>query len=352
MTIEAMISGIAPASQRAMDEARRQLDGKTKPRKSLGRLEDIAVQMAGACNASCPSLDSSMLVVMAADHGVTSNRVSAYPSSVTNSMMGVFMRKKAAINVLAKQHRIPVMVVNMGIAQPCTITPSASFRESPIAYGTQDFSQTSAMTKHQCLQAISTGRDLANRLYHDGVKLVGMGDMGIGNTTCASALACALLGESPQTMTGYGTGLNEEEHQNKIAVIEKALSLHKKQVHPYDTLVALGGFEIAGLCGLTLGCAAHRIPIVMDGFPTTVAALCASMMVPNVHDYLVAGHLSEEPGHRIVLKAMKHEPLLHLSMRLGEGSGAVLAMPLVMASVAILKHMGSFEEEFVHDAGR
>jgi nicotinate-nucleotide--dimethylbenzimidazole phosphoribosyltransferase len=331
------------------ERTQRKLDFKTKPRRSLGRLEDLACQYAAIAGTESPALPRKALVVMAADHGVVAQGVSAYPQEVTAQMLLNFARGGAAINVLARHADARVVVVDMGVREAVHAPGIESMR---IAAGTGDFSVGPAMTPAQAEAALSCGIELAWRLHDDGINVLGLGDMGIGNTTVSSALTSALTGVAIEEVTGLGTGISEDVRQHKIAVIRRALELHKPQRdQPLAVLAALGGFEIAGLAGLVLGAASRHMAVVLDGFIASVAALVAVRLAPNALGYLVASHRSVEAGHRVVLRELKATPLFDLDMRLGEGTGAALAMSLLDAAVKVLNEMATFETAGVTDAG-
>jgi nicotinate-nucleotide--dimethylbenzimidazole phosphoribosyltransferase len=348
LSAETGASIVAPDST-VFERTQQRLDFKTKPRRSLGRLEDLACQYAAIVGSDAPALPRKAIVVMAADHGVVAQGVSAYPQEVTAQMLLNFASGGAAINVLARHADARVVVVDMGVRLPLQATGIESMRVGP---GTGDFSVGAAMTLAQAETALRSGIELAERLHRDGINVVGLGDMGIGNTTVSSALTSALTGVAVEEVTGLGTGISEDVRQHKIAVIRRALALHKPdRDQPLAVLAALGGFEIAGLAGLVLGAASRRMAVVLDGFIASVAALVAVRLAPNALGYLIASHRSVEAGHRVVLRELKATPLLDLDMRLGEGTGAALAMSLLDASVKVLNEMATFETAGVTDAG-
>jgi nicotinate-nucleotide--dimethylbenzimidazole phosphoribosyltransferase len=343
-------SRIVPPDRAIAAATQRILDDKTKPRRSLGRLEDVACQIAAIRGTTSPSQPAKAIVVMGADHGVVEEGVSAYPQEVTAQMLLNFARGGAAINVLARQAGARVVVVDMGVTQP--LPPDLGIRTTRIGPGTHNFARGPAMTRDEAARAIETGAMVAAELAADGITLLGIGEMGIGNTTASSALVAAFTGSSPDEVTGRGTGIDDAGLRRKIDVIKQALAIN--QPDPADalgTLAKLGGFEIAGLCGVVLGAAVARIPVVMDGFIASTAALCATRLAPHAADYLIASHRSVEAGHRMVLAALGTKPLLDLDLRLGEGTGAALAMNLVDASLRILADMATFASAGVSDAG-
>jgi nicotinate-nucleotide--dimethylbenzimidazole phosphoribosyltransferase len=322
----------------AAREAQRLLDDKTKPRRSLGRLEDLACQLAGSRGTPAPPLPTKALVVMAADHGVTDEGVSAYPAEVTGQMLLNFAHGGAAINVLCRQVGARLVVVDMGTR---TAVEAPGVLDRRIGPGTRNFTTGPAMTREQAVAALEAGITVAAGLADDGVDLVGLGDMGIGNTTAASALTAAFTGLDPQEVTGRGTGVDDAGWTRKVEAIRRALAANPGR-EPLDVAAGLGGFEILGLAGVVLGAAARRVPVVVDGFITAAAALVAVRLAPAAAAYLIASHRSVEVGHRALLGALQTKPLLDLDLRLGEGSGAALAMPLVEASLRILHEMATF----------
>jgi nicotinate-nucleotide--dimethylbenzimidazole phosphoribosyltransferase len=333
------------------DETQRLLDAKTKPPGSLGRLEELARRYAAIRGDASAAPARKALVVMGADHGVAEELVSAYPQEVTAQMLLNFARGGAAINVLARQAGARVVVVDMGVKSALPALPE--IRSERVAAGTQNFTRAPAMTRAQALQALEAGILIAGELADSGVTLLGIGDMGIGNTTASSALAAAFTGAPPEEVVGRGTGVDEQGLRRKIDVVRRALALHHPD--PADgvgTLAQLGGFEIAGLAGVVLGAVAARVPVVVDGFICGAAALAATRIAPIAAASLFAAHRSVEAGHRAVLKAIGQHPLLDLDLRLGEGTGAVLAMNLVDAALAIVREMATFASAGVSDRAR
>jgi nicotinate-nucleotide--dimethylbenzimidazole phosphoribosyltransferase len=321
---------IEPLDAAAMDAASAELDRKTKPRGSLGRLEELAVQLAGI-GVTEPRF---AIVVAAGDHGYAEEGVSAYPAEVTGQMLQVFASGRAAVSVLARAVGAEVVVVDAGVG-----------------VGTANATRGPAMTREQATAALEHGVALARELSERHT-VIALGDMGIANTTAASALHAALLRVPAASVCGPGTGLDAEGVRHKVAVVERALAANPRLRDPVDVLSALGGFEIAMLVGVALGAAAERRAVVLDGFITGAAALVASRIEPRVVDYMIAAHLSPEPGHRLSLLELGLRPLLDLDLRLGEGSGAALALPLLKASLAVLDEMATFESGQVTDAGR
>jgi len=343
-------SSITPVDPSVAATTQRLLDSKTKPRRSLGRLEDLACRVAAIRGTATPGLPKKAIVVMGADHGVADEGVSAYPQAVTRQMLLNFAAGGAAINVLARHAGAQVVVVDMGVKEPLP-APSA-IRVERIAAGTRNLSREAAMSRTQAVTAIETGIRLARELAADGVTLIGIGEMGIANTTAASALTAAFTGAAPEASTGRGTGVDDDGLQRKIDVVKRALAVNRPDpTDPLDVLAKLGGFEIAGLAGVVLGSAARRVPVVVDGFIAGVSALAAVRLAPSASGYLIAAHQSVEVGHRLVLEALDARPLLGLELRLGEGTGAALAMSLVDAALRVLHEMATFEAAGVSDSG-
>jgi nicotinate-nucleotide--dimethylbenzimidazole phosphoribosyltransferase len=327
------------------------LDGKTKPRRSLGRLEDLACKIASIQRNPRPPLPTKAVVVMAGDHGVAQEGVSAYPPEVTWQMLLNFARGGAAINVLSRHAAARLIVVDMGVNGPAETIPGVLSRR--IALGTHNFTLGPAMTVEQAVQAIEHGITIAQELASTGVDLIGIGEMGIGNTTAATALLSAYTGRPAAEITGRGTGIDDEALARKIAAIDKALQTNPPANRSaLQILAALGGFEIAGLAGVVLGAAARKVPVILDGFIASTAALCAARLVPRAAEYVIASHRSVEIGHKVVLEALGSEPLFEFSMRLGEGTGAALAMHMVDAALHVLHEMATFESAQVTDTGR
>jgi nicotinate-nucleotide--dimethylbenzimidazole phosphoribosyltransferase len=336
---------VAPLDETAMSAARSRLDSLTKPPGSLGRLERLAVQIAGITRSPRPHLKNPVVVVMAADHGVVAEGVSAYPATVTAQMVQNFARGGAAINVLARQAGARVVVVDVGVA--ATLPAELPILHRKVAFGTANLAQGPAMTRAQALEAIAVGLDLATFEAggEPGADVVCLGEMGIGNTTAASAILAAVTGLPVAEVTGRGTGIDDATWNHKVAVIEQALRVNQPDAtDPLDVLARVGGLEIAALVGLTLGAAAHRVPILVDGFIATVAALVAAELCPAARGYMIAAHRSVEIGHRVALERLELEALFAFDLRLGEGTGAALALPTLYAALAVLDEMATFEE--------
>lgn len=310
----------------------------TKPAGALGRLETLSVQLVGITGRLDWLPASRLVVVCAADHGVTAQGVSAYPSEVTAQMVLNFLRGGAAINVLARQMNARVLVIDAGVASE--FDPDPRLISAKIGRGTTDFTCGPAMTEQQAGQAIELGIQIIREQIEGGIDLLAVGEMGIGNTTSASAIIAAITGRSPAEVTGRGTGIDDHTLAQKVASIDKALAIHAPASR--DTLAKIGGFEIGCMAGLMLGAASTRVPVLVDGLISTAAALIAAQLAPGVVDYLIAGHTGTEPGHRIALEWLGLKPLLDLDLRLGEGTGAVLAIPLVEAAMRTLQEMATF----------
>ena len=326
------------------------LDAKTKPRASLGRLEDLAVRLAAIRGTASPGRLRAVVVLAAADHGVAARGVSAYPREVTRQMVANFAAGGAAICVLARRAGADLRLYDLGVA---SANAEPGVHDLRIAPGTDDLSAGAAMTPDQAERAVAAGRGVAAELAADGVGIVALGEMGIGNTTSAAALAAALLSRDPAETCGRGTGVDDEGLAHKVATVRRALEVNAGHtIDPMGTLAALGGFEIAFLAGASIEAARRGVVALLDGFITGVAALAAERIAPGTRDAMVAAHVSPEPGHRLVLDALGLEPLLDLGLRLGEGSGAALALPLLDASLAILEEMATFDAAGVTDSGR
>ena len=313
----------------------------TKPPGSLGRLEELGVTLAAMQGQQHPQLDKVWISVFAADHGVVAEGVSAFPQVVTAEMVRNFARGGAAISVLAREWNARLEVVNVGTVQPLEDLPGVL--DARIGPGTANFVHEPAMSLEQLHDALEAGREAAERAAIGGAQLFIGGEMGIGNTTSAAAIACSLLGLPAAQLAGPGTGLDADGVAHKSLVIERALAKQRSD-QPLIALQRLGGFEIAALTGVYLRCAQLNLPALVDGFITTAAALAAVRFRPELADWLFYSHCSAEPGHRRLLQALEARPLLDLGMRLGEGSGAAVAMPLLRAAAALHARMATFAE--------
>jgi len=350
-SLEKAIQSIGLLDQKAMKAARERQDSLTKPLGSLGRLEELSIRVAAIRGEAMPRLEHKAIIVMAADHGVVAEGVSLYPQEVTPQMVRNFLNGGAGINVLARQVGARVVVVDMGVA--ATLEPHPCLVSKKVALGTGNMRRGPAMTREQALTAVDAGLEVVERELEKGLDIIGTGDMGIGNTTASSAITAAIVGEPVARVTGRGTGIGDRQLAHKVMVIEEVLKLNQPDAKDgLDVLTKVGGFEIGGLVGVMIGAAAHRIPIVIDGFVSGAAALIATRMAPQLRDFLIAAHVSAERGHRVVLKHLGLKPLLDLEMRLGEGTGAALAIFVVEAAVKALAEMASFAEAGVSQAER
>ena len=340
---------IPPLDAAAMDRARARQDRLTKPAGSLGRLEEVSISLAGITGRLDPPLRHRVVFTLAADHGVAREGVSAYPPEVTPQMVLNFLRGGAAINVLARGASVRVVVADLGVDADLPADPQ--LRALKVRRGTASITKGPAMTVDEAGQAVDAGRRLVQDEAARGLDVVLTGDMGIGNTTASAALICALTGLSPQDVVGRGTGVDDAGLARKREAVRDALAINATAIAsgPLHALAAVGGLEIAGLTGVILEGAARRLPVVIDGFISGAAALTAARIAPAVTGYLIASHRSEELGHAALLKELNLEPLLDLRLRLGEGTGAVLALPLLDAAVAILNQMATFDEAGVSE---
>lgn len=333
---------IADLDRVSMEKAQQRLDNLTKPPGSLGVLEELCVQLAGIYKNPMPSIDKKTVVVMAGDHGVVEEGVSAFPQEVTPQMVVNFLKGGAAINVLCRHAGASIKCVDIGVCQDIK-HPQLIVKK--VKHGTQNMVKGPAMSRTEAEKTIEIGIQTAITEIEVGADILATGEMGIGNTTPSSAILACYTDEPVEVITGRGTGLNDEKLKQKIQVIKKALSLNKPAPEdPIDVLSKVGGFEIGGLAGLILGAAYKRKPVVIDGFISSAAALIAAKIQPKAVNYMIPSHLSEEPGHKIALKVLGLKPMLRMNMRLGEGTGAALAFNLIEAAVKIIKEMATFDE--------
>jgi nicotinate-nucleotide--dimethylbenzimidazole phosphoribosyltransferase len=322
-------------------EAQRHLDALTKPPGSLGRLEELAVRLV-ALTGRPPRVTQPVIFTLAADHGVVAEHVSAYPQSVTAQMVDNFLAGGAAVNVLARQAGARVVVADFGMATPLGARPGLVVRR--LDAGTRNMTLGRAMTPEQAIAAIEAGAELAEEAIGAGADLLATGEMGIGNTTAASAITAAVTGASPDEVTGRGTGIDDAGRARKVDAVHRALAMNAPDVRDgLDVLSKVGGFEIAGLVGVILAGAAHRVPVALDGFIAGAAALVAVTLAPDARHALFAAHRSAEPGHALALRHLGLEPYLALDMRLGEGTGAALFVLLARAAAAIYAEMATFK---------
>jgi nicotinate-nucleotide--dimethylbenzimidazole phosphoribosyltransferase len=318
----------------------------TKPAGALGQLESLAIQLAGLQGCEQPQIQRPWLSLFAGDHGVVAEGVSAYPQAVTAQMLHNFVSGGAAVSVLARVQQIPLEVVDLGTIDPSLELPGV--RHLRLGAGTANFAQGPAMSVEQCQLALAAGRDAVLRAQAVGSDLFLAGEMGIGNTTAATALACALSDATPAQLVGPGTGLDQAGVAHKQAVIERALALHGTQLaEPFEALRRVGGFELAALTGAYLACAQTGIAVLVDGFICSAAALCAQQLNPACRPWLLFAHAGAEPGHRALLASLEAQPLLDLGLRLGEGSGAALALPLIKLACQLHAGMATFQQAAV-----
>ncbi|HOG45668.1 MAG TPA: nicotinate-nucleotide--dimethylbenzimidazole phosphoribosyltransferase [Anaerolineae bacterium] len=340
--LDSTLAAIGPLDRAAMAAAQARQDLLTKPHGALGRLEAISVQVAGITGRALPHVSNKAVIVMAGDHGVVAEGVSAYPSAVTPQMVLNFLRGGAAINVLARHVGARVLVVDAGVASDIPVQPGLVVKK--VAYGTANMRRGPAMTRAQAIQAVEAGIEALQAELAGGLDVVATGDMGIGNTTPSSAIVAAVTGLPVAQVTGRGTGIDGEGLQRKVAIIEDVLRANQPDPHDgLDLLAKVGGFEIGGIAGVILGAAAHRVPVVVDGFISTAAAIIAGLLAPQARDYMISGHKSVEIGHRAALEYLGLVPLVDLDLRLGEGTGAVLGISLVEAACKLLCEMATFD---------
>jgi nicotinate-nucleotide--dimethylbenzimidazole phosphoribosyltransferase len=346
-----ILDAIRPLDRTLLQQARDHLDLMAIPRGSLGRLEECAQRVAGIRGTLTPALGKKAIAVFAGDHGVVEEGVSVFASEVTPQMVYNFIRGGAGINVLARQTGAEVVVVDVGVA--VDLQPHDGLVIRKVAHGTRNMRKAPAMTGDEALRALFTGVEIAQDLASQQVTLIGTGDMGIGNTTASSAIAAVLTGHAVKEVTGRGTGVDDVMLRHKAEVISDAIALHRPDPgDPLDVLAKVGGLEIAGIAGLIIGAVCNRVPVVIDGFISGAAALVAVSLKQDIREYLFAGHRSAEAGHRIILEWLELKPLLDLSMRLGEGTGAALGMFVIEAGIRVLREVLTFEEAGVKKAIR
>ncbi len=349
--LQETIQSVLPHDKESRKKARDRLDQLSMPHWALGRLMDLAVDLAGMTGSIRPKVARKTMVTMAGDHGVVAEGVSQYPQEVTLQMIHNFVNGGAGINALARQSKANVVVVDMGVSGDLsTLIQEEKIKGCSQGKGTANLALGPAMTQAQAVGSIESGIRLANELGRQS-DLFGTGEMGIGNTTASSAIAAVVCNKAPRYVTGHGTGIDTQKHQHKIEIITKALEINRPDPQDgIDVLRKVGGFEIGGIAGLILASAVQRKPILIDGFISTAGALIAKLLCPTSMDYVIAAHRSVEPGHAYMLEFLDKNPLLDLGMRLGEGTGAALAMNLVEAAVAVLCEVATFEEASVSKA--
>ncbi|MHC1772358.1 MAG: nicotinate-nucleotide--dimethylbenzimidazole phosphoribosyltransferase [Flexilinea sp.] len=339
---------IPPINNEMRAAARTRQNQLTKPLGSLGFLEDISVNIAGMTEKIAPELTKKSVILMAADHGIAKEGVSPYPQEVTPQMVMNFLNKGAAINVLTRQAKSDVLIVDIGVNYDFKNIPGILHHK--VAWGTENMLNGPAMTMQQAESAIQVGMDVTNDAIDHGMQLAATGEMGIGNTTPSAAITAVLCNRPAAEVTGRGTGLDDAGLIRKIKMIEHSIEVNRPDPNdPMDILCKIGGLEIAGMAGVVIAAAARRVPIVLDGLISTVSAAIAVEFVPQTKDYLIAGHQSEEIGHRILLEKLGLRPLVQLNMRVGEGTGAALAFHLIDASLNLLRDMATFEQAGVSD---
>lgn len=348
--LDELLGRIGSLDIESMRAAQKRLDSLTKPLGSLGKLEEIVVRLAGINGSTSPGVDNKATVIMCADNGVVEEGVSSCPKSVTAAVTCNFTRGITGINVFSRLTDARIVVVDIGVDADI---PYSTILNRKIRNGTWNMAKGPAMTRDEAIKAIHVGIDIVKDLKSEGVNLLGTGEMGIGNTSTSSAITAVLTGMPVDTLVGVGSGLSKETYRNKIEVIKRSIQIDRPDHDdPIDVLSKVGGFDIAGLTGCFLGAAIYRIPIVIDGFISSVAALCAARIHPGARDYMLPSHGSAEPGTAAVMKALNMEPMLNLDMRLGEGTGAALGFQLIDAAIAAYTQMGSFAdasiEQYVH----
>jgi len=357
MDLKTVLSSITNTNSKFAEQAQDRLNNLTKPQGSLGRLEEFAKQLVAITENSMPTLDKKVVFTFAGDHGVAEEGVSAFPKEVTSQMVLNFINGGAGINVLARHAGAEVVVVDIGVDYDFKPPVSPSIREGikggsfiskKIIRGTKNIRKGPAMSRQEAERCIQVGIDLVDEYAKKGYHIFGTGEMGIANTTPSSAITAVLTGKPVEEITGRGTGINEEAWKNKVRVIKDSITLNKPDPSdPIDVLSRVGGAEIGGITGLILGAAANRVPVVVDGFISTAGALIAYLIEPKTKDYMFAAHRSQEIGHQTLLEKIGLKPILDLDMRLGEGTGAALAMLVIEAGLKIYKEMATFAEAAV-----
>ncbi len=350
--IEKLLENIKPIDDTSFEKTQKRLDNLTKPQGSLGRLEELAKLIVAITGKKNPDLSKKVIFTMAGDHGVCEEGISLFPQEVTAQMVYNFIRGGAGINVLANHVGAKVVVVDMGVATDLEPHPNLVIKK--IGYGTKNIIKHPAMSYRQTINSIVAGVEVfESELSNFGIDIAGTGDMGIGNTTPSSAIVAAITQEPVENVTGRGTGIDDQSLKNKIDTIKKAIEFNNPNPkNGLDVLSKLGGFEIGGLVGIILAAAANRIPVVIDGFISGAAALIVYSLKPEIKDYMIAAHTSVEKGHQVILDFIGLKPILNMNLRLGEGTGAALAMNLVDAGVKILTQMATFGEAEVSEANK
>lgn len=346
--LEKCVSGIRPVGREMLDVAQKRLDSLTKPQGSMGRLEEFAMRFVSISGEVMPEIPKKVVFTFAGDHGVAAEGVSAFPAEVTPQMVFNFINGGAGINVLARHAGADVVVIDIGVNYDFGDTDGLVKKK--VLHGTANMAQGPAMSRDNAVRCLETGIDLAREYADKGYRLFATGDMGIGNTTPSSAIAAVLTGKRVEEVTGRGTGIDNDALEGKIKVIKRSLAVNEPNPEdPVDVLARVGGTEIGGIAGLCLGSAERGIPVVVDGFISTAGALIAFALNNNAADYMFAAHNSVERGHRAMLERMNLRPILDLGLRLGEGTGAALAMTLIDAGLKIYREMATFGDAGVSE---
>lgn len=351
MELNSILSTITNTNGKFAEEAQTRLDSLTKPQGSLGRLEEFAKQLVAITEKEMPELDKKVVFTFAGDHGVAGEGVSAFPKEVTPQMVLNFINGGAGINVLARHAGAEVVVVDIGVDYDFSAAGSGGnvpLQIRKVVNGTKNMRKGPAMTREEAEKCIAVGIALADEYAKKGYRIFGTGEMGIANTTPSSAIAAVLTDKSVEAVTGRGTGINDDAWINKVQVIKDALAVNNPDPSdPVDVLAKIGGAEIGGIAGLIIGAAANKVPVIVDGFISTTGALIAYLIEPKTKDYMFAAHMSQEIGHKSILEKIGLRPILDLDLRLGEGTGATLAMTVIEAGLKIYKEMATFAEAAV-----
>ncbi len=341
MTLNEAIKIIEPADGAAYAEAQKKWLNVAKPLHSLGRLEELTAQLCAISGDVNTHIDKKALVIMCADNGVVNEGVTQCGQDITAMVTGNFLKRKASVSIMAERAGCELFPVDIGVLED---VPGVTDKRIKIRYGTENITYTAAMSRDEAIRAMEVGISIVGRLKRDGYSLIATGEMGIGNTTTSSAVAAVLLKKAPEEVTGRGAGLCKEGLRRKIDAIGRAISVNRPEADDVtDVLSKVGGLDIAGLCGVFLGGAAYRVPVIIDGFISSVAALCAYRLHPSARDYMIPSHMSKEPGGRLALDALGLAPYLDCGMFLGEGSGAVALMPLIDMAVDVYNDMPTFD---------
>lgn len=336
------LNEITPSDENAKRIAREKWDGLVKPIGSLGTLEEVTIKIAGMTGSIKNTIEKRAIVVMSSDNGVVDEGVSAAPQIFTRILTESMARDITGVSILAKHTNTDIKIVDIGLNGELD-NPKVINRK--IANGTKNFTKEPAMSYEEAIRSIEVGIEIGDKLFGEGYDILGTGELGIGNTTTSAAILSVLTGLDIDVTCGKGAGLTEEQYENKKKVIAKGIEINKpNKEDPIDVIAKVGGFDIGGMCGLFLSAAKNRKPIVIDGFISSAAALCAVKLNPLVADYIIPSHLSDEPGAKFMMETLKLKPMLNLGMRLGEGSGCPLAFQVIEAGLYTLENMGTFEE--------